>query len=138
MDKNSKALKSNSTLSTKSPLFCLVFFYADAQCFGNSITHPPIHSFTRQLVCNEIDPEFSAAYFRRGRALASLNKSQDALKDFDKAIKLDPTFSRPYLSRGYTLLKLGQTEQALEDFKKAASLGDNDAKNYLKKKGMQW
>ncbi len=86
----------------------------------------------------EIDPEFSVAYFRRGRALASLNKSQDAIKDFDKAIKLDPTFSRPFLFRGYTLSKLGQTEQALEDFKKAASLGDNDAKNYLKKKGIQW
>jgi Flp pilus assembly protein TadD len=67
-----------------------------------------------------------------------LNKSQDAINDFDKAIKLDPTFSRPYLFRGFALLKLGQTEQALGDFKKAASLGDNDAQNYLKKKGIQW
>jgi tetratricopeptide (TPR) repeat protein len=66
-----------------------------------------------------------------------LNKPQDAIKNFDKAIKLDPTFSRPYFFRGHTLLKLDQKEQALEDFKKAASLGDNDAKNYLKKKGIQ-
>jgi tetratricopeptide (TPR) repeat protein len=67
-----------------------------------------------------------------------LNKSQDAIKDFDKSIELNPTFSLSYLQRGYTFLKLGKTEQALEDLKKAASLGNDDAQTYLKKKGIQW
>ena len=66
-----------------------------------------------------------------------MNKFQDAIKAFDKAIKLDPMFSWSFLYRAYTFLKLDKTERALDDFKRAATLGNNDAQSYLKKKGIQ-
>jgi tetratricopeptide (TPR) repeat protein len=67
-----------------------------------------------------------------------LGKIQDALKDYDRAIKLDPMFSGSFLFRANAYLKLNKTEQALEDFKRAANLGNDAAQNYLRKKGIQW
>jgi Flp pilus assembly protein TadD len=51
-----------------------------------------------------------------------LGRYDEALKDYDEAVKLDPKNGRIYANRGAIKLRQRKTEQARNDFKKAMEL----------------
>ena len=69
----------------------------------------------------EIDPTDALAYSNRGSAYAKLGQFQEAINDFDQAIKLDPTPLR-YNNRGLAHGQFGQFQEALNDFDQAIKL----------------
>ena len=50
--------------------------------------------------------------------MRALNKNQEALTDFKKAIELDPTHITHYYCRALLCLKVNQLDTALEDINK--------------------
>jgi tetratricopeptide (TPR) repeat protein len=62
------------------------------------------------------------AFEVRGRALASLGKSQDALSAFDTAIALEPSYALAHARRGQMLRELQRKDEAVEAFERAIRL----------------
>lgn len=61
----------------------------------------------------------AAAYFNRGNALLAKGDVDQAIADYDEAIKLDPKNASAYNNRGSVRSEKGDAEGALEDFNTA-------------------
>lgn len=55
-------------------------------------------------------------FYNRGLSLAGLGRLEEALEDFDEAIRTRPVFPEAYRSRGASRARLGRLEDALADF----------------------
>jgi tetratricopeptide (TPR) repeat protein len=53
-----------------------------------------------------LDPNFAAAYNRKGYALIELKHYEEALVAFEQAIRLDPNFAAAYNGKSYVLIEL--------------------------------
>ena len=85
--------------------------------------------------CNkslEIDSLNSNAFFYRGLTLSYQGKITEAIRDYDKTIKLSPDFARAYYNRGLLYIQLNQKEKGCLDFSKAGELGEEDAYTAIK------
>ncbi len=71
-------------------------------------------------------------YFNQGNLKASLKQYEEAIEDFDEAIKLDPEYADAYNNRGNLKASLKQYEEAIEDFNKAIKL-DPEYEYYFKR-----
>jgi len=66
--------------------------------------------------------ESAFLYNYRGLAYYNLGEKQNAISNFNYAIKLIPTYADAYNNRGNAYSDLGEKQKALEDFQKAAEL----------------
>ena len=62
----------------------------------------------------------------RGGALARLNRLEQSIPDFDKAIKLDPSYTAAYFNRGHANRLKGDKAAAIRDFEKALEVAPPD------------
>ncbi|SDR33249.1 tetratricopeptide repeat protein [Thermostaphylospora chromogena] len=58
----------------------------------------------------------------RGQLLATLNRTKEALQEYDTAIAIDPDFPDYYLDRGNVRYAVGEVEGALADYETAMRL----------------
>ena len=63
-----------------------------------------------------------------------LGQYQQAIEEYDKAIKLNPNVAIGYGHRGLSYLGLGQNERAIEDYDEAIKLDPDNAEAYNKLK----
>ena len=89
-----------------------------------------IEAFTRAI---EIDSQLVNAYFKRGKASFTLNRTDclDSLKDFTRVIDLDKDNADAYYERARINFYMIYNEQGRKDMEKAASLGHKDAQRWL-------
>ena len=66
-----------------------------------------------------LQPEFVDAWIHQGRALLELEKYQEALTSFKRAIEIDPSRKEVWNDIGATLEKLGKQEEAKICYEKA-------------------
>ena len=78
------------------------------------------------------DEDSSAAYHTRGAAKAALGDYENAIADFDAAIRLNPETAINYLDRGLAKEALGKKDVAKADFEEAARLNGDLAEYYYK------
>ena len=78
----------------------------------------------------EKEPIFAVAYNNRGVAYADLNKPEQAIKDFDKAIALNPDYAEAYFARGAAYADLNKLERAIKDYDTAIKLNPDLAAAY--------
>ena len=79
-------------------------------------------------------PAFIAeGYCSRGGSKLALGHPQEALLDFDLAIKADPEWAEAYYARALTNIKLKQNRGACGDLKKALEYGKAEAEELLNK-----
>jgi tetratricopeptide (TPR) repeat protein len=71
-------------------------------------------------------------YFNRGVKYSELKKHQQAIEDFNQAIRLDPKYAEAYYGRGVACYYKGEYDKAWEDFHKAQSLGCQVHSGFLK------
>ncbi len=74
------------------------------------------------------------AYYNRGLVYQNLEKYDEAIEDYTKAIHLDPDFALAYNNRGVVYHNLEKYDEAIEDYTEAIRL-DPDlalAQNNLK------
>ncbi|KJV51813.1 TPR repeat family protein [Orientia tsutsugamushi str. Gilliam] len=56
------------------------------------------------------------AYYAKGLSLYELGQYQEAIKNFDIAIKYKPDFAEAYVNKGMALKALAQHQKAIEIF----------------------
>ncbi|MEO0844379.1 MAG: tetratricopeptide repeat protein, partial [Cyanobacteria bacterium J06643_5] len=74
----------------------------------------------------EVEATNATAWMNRGMALEMLERYEDAVTSFDKAIEFNPT-PKAWDKRGYVLIELEKDEEALRSFEKALELDPNYA-----------
>ena len=79
-----------------------------------------------------VDKDSSAAYHTRGAAKVALGDYDEAIADFDAAIRLNPETAINYLDRGLAKEALGEKSAAKADFEKATQKNGDLAENYYK------
>jgi tetratricopeptide (TPR) repeat protein len=95
-------------------------------------------TLARYSAAIERNPRDAIAYYQRARAWESLpayegpwpdnqresrlDRSYQALRDYDRAIALDPSFGRAHLRRAALLWAEGQYARAIKDFRKTVHL----------------
>jgi tetratricopeptide (TPR) repeat protein len=70
----------------------------------------------------ELDPAFTLAFKSRGAAYLRLDKTEEAIADFNTVIGMDPGNARAYHLRGLAYEKTGENDKALYDFNRALEL----------------
>ncbi len=68
-------------------------------------------------------PDMYTNYLNRGIVLVAKKQWADAVKDFDKTIKLNPEMGEPYYQRSVCYKNIGDSAKAAADLDKALSLG---------------
>lgn len=63
-------------------------------------------------------------------SLSIMNKTEEALKEIDKAIECDSKFAEAYNKKGDFLFKLGRIKEALESYLKSHECNPNIQNNY--------
>ena len=66
-------------------------------------------------------------YLRRGGAYFSQGQPQQALSDFNSAIKFDPEQYNAYVYRGYYYQSIEMYDKSFDDYNKALELNPEDA-----------
>ncbi len=75
-------------------------------------------------------PMFADAYNLLGLSLAMVNRPDEALGAFDRAVELNPRYVEAHLNRSVLLNQLGREQEASESMAKAAELGAPDDSGY--------
>lgn len=70
----------------------------------------------------EKNPDWAAAYYRRGFFEDKSNKTDEALADYEMAIMLKPDYAYSYLGKGDMLMRKGESEKAMEAYRKVVEL----------------
>jgi tetratricopeptide (TPR) repeat protein len=83
----------------------------------------------------EICPDLIQAYNNRGDVFRKLEKYEQAIRDYTKAIGLDGVNIQAYKSRGASYNMLDDMERSCNDFKKACELSDCTELEALQKSG---
>ena len=71
-------------------------------------------------ICGPPSPSETA--FNRGVDYATQGDYENAIKEYDEAIRLDPQFAIAYINRGSAYTDLEQYERAIEDYDEAIRL----------------
>ena len=74
------------------------------------------------------DTNYAQVYDNRGLAKSYLENEEDAILDFDMALKIDDSRALTYMNRGFSYMQVGENELALDDLNKAIDI-DNTIPN---------
>jgi len=76
------------------------------------------------------NPSDASAYDMRGSAYNNLEQFENAVKDFNEAIRLDPNRATAYAGRAYALYKQEKYQDALKDCNEALRINPNLSSAY--------
>ncbi len=65
-----------------------------------------------------------------GAVLAEQNKPQEALKNYNKSIKINPNYAQAYNNLGVCLHRLGKIDEAIQGYRKAIEIQPKHADAY--------
>ena len=90
--------------------------------------------YLRNLSRHEI---IALAYNNRGSAWAGKGNLDEAIKDYNKAIRLNPNHAAAYNNRGFAWFNKGNLDEAIKDYNEAIRLDPNFARAYTNR-GSAW
>lgn len=82
----------------------------------------------------EVKHDLAIPYYGRGMAYVGLGKKEDAMKDFEMAIKIDPKFGDAFCERGLLKHAAGQKDDGCIDLRTGADFGSVKAKDEYESK----
>lgn len=91
--------------------------------FAAGDAHGAIHLLTDLVKTGQA---YADAHNLFGLSLAMVNRREEALGEFDLALKLNPRYVDAHLNRAITLSDLGRSDEAADSFKSAQDLGQVD------------
>jgi tetratricopeptide (TPR) repeat protein len=80
-------------------------------------------------------PDYGSAYYNRGIAHIELGRYQQAIEDYNEAIKLKADDMEAYYNRGLAYLQQGNFAQGCRDAQKACEPGKCDLLEIAKSNG---
>ncbi|MGD8564677.1 MAG: tetratricopeptide repeat protein [Desulfarculaceae bacterium] len=87
-----------------------------------------IELFTKAIKSGRLSKEnLAIAYNNRGSAWDDQGRADQAIRDYNKAVKTNPKYAEAYYNRSFAYERKGLFKLALADIKKAASLEPNEA-----------
>lgn len=75
----------------------------------------------------EPDPKTAERFRNRANNYLKLDKYDEAIRDYDKAIELDPKDARSFRNRGLAFANIDKYDEAIRDYDKAIELDPKDA-----------
>ena len=78
----------------------------------------------------QIEEQSASIYNSRGNVLAALQRFDEAVASYDKAIALKSNFAEPFCNRGGALQELKRFDEALASYDKAIALKPNSAEAF--------
>lgn len=115
VDQNNAAIDNKKNIIEKQPLFDVQMIMRDYE------------------KVNELNPDFSFAYFNKANILCTQKEFQTAISNYSKCIEIDPDFAEAYFNRGLTFLFIGEDSKGLADLSKAGELGIYKAYNLIQR-----
>jgi len=109
----SKAIELNPNMGNT--YFCRALFYTTGE--GNPAL--AIRDFTKALELGLEKVWVSTAYYQRAGLYKKIGKTELALQDYSKAIKVEPDSGSLYSLRSMFYAELGKNDLALQDYSKA-------------------
>ncbi|MDX2228695.1 MAG: tetratricopeptide repeat protein [Leptolyngbyaceae cyanobacterium bins.349] len=79
---------------------------------------------------NPVDPRRSQQYIQWGTQKNQQGQHQEAIQDFDQAIRLNPNDANAFINRGYANHQAGNLNAAIDDYNKAIELAPNSAQAF--------
>ena len=92
-----------------------------------TVQSPPAQNVTP---VDQADPAEALAHFETGVALLEERQLEEAIAEFDEAIRFDLQSAEAYLHRGIAYVGLGQHQLALEDFDESIRLDPRSPEAY--------
>ncbi len=90
-------------------------------CYGS--TTDSISACTTAISSGKLnDADLAKAYLSRGLAQQRAKQDENAINDFNEALKINPSDPRTINIRGNSYLNLGQYDRAIEDYKRVIEL----------------
>lgn len=83
----------------------------------------------------ELSPRFGYAYYNRANIYFALERTDEAIADYNEALRLLPDMADAYFNRGLAYIKMGDEAQGRADLSRAGELGIMAAYNILKRMG---
>jgi lipoprotein NlpI len=77
-------------------------------------------------------------FFNKGKEFSKINDSDQAIKNYNQAIKLDPKMVKAYNNRGVAYVVNKQYDLAIDDFTKVIELESNHGKAYFNRAIAHW
>jgi tetratricopeptide (TPR) repeat protein len=97
------------------------------QVTGSRLGVPPLDICNLAIKDNEIGPSIQAGnYNNRGVLYFAQGLLEEALKDFDEAIRLEEGLALAHVNRGYTLVALERWSDSIAAFDRGIALGVED------------
>ncbi len=82
-----------------------------------------LYYFTRALAAGDLSRKSKATvHMNRGVILQNLGRLDEALDDYNRAIKMRPKYPTTYFNRGNLLRALGRYEEAIDDYGKSIQM----------------
>jgi tetratricopeptide (TPR) repeat protein len=73
--------------------------------------------------CTTLAPDIAGCFYNRALAFVGADRTDRALRDFDRALKLDPGFAEAALNRGLLHFRAQRLGRAATDLQRALDLG---------------
>jgi tetratricopeptide (TPR) repeat protein len=104
----------------------------DDWCYSNSATDDQTIEGCTGIInsSGQSAAKLASAYANRGYGYHNKHDYDDAIADYDAAIRLNPNDSRAYGNRGLTYGDKGDYDRAIADFSEAIRLDPNNADAY--------
>lgn len=80
----------------------------------------------------ELEPELAVAWVARGTAFLGLGKYEEAVSNYQRALKVDPSLSSPLYGLAETFMKLGRLVDARKLYDQYAASNASDVRSELK------
>lgn len=83
------------------------------------------------IICLSLNCQESAeSHYKKGKDYADSERYDDAIREYEEAVKIDPKYVDAYYSLGWTQYCIRKYNEALNNFKKCISLDPNSYKGY--------
>ena len=84
----------------------------------------------------ELNPYFIKGYFALGNSLLFLNRNEDAVKQYLKALEINPADPEVHHNLGVGYSRAGDKEKAIKEFEKAIEIEPSYGLAYMSLAGM--
>jgi len=96
------------------------YLVRQAQEMAMAGDHRTAENYLKKAI--EANPRYTQAYTLLGNCQDCLDKKEDAIASYDKALQIDPNYADAWFNKGMILKKMGQTQEAMRCIEKSIDL----------------